>query len=74
MAKGKIYGGRCGSNACVEVAEVIGGFRFTSTIDGNGEGVTYTPEETANFLADVKAGKYDALHRDARERAESVSV
>lgn len=52
---------RCSSGACVDVKPVAGGFRFTSTIDGNDGAVTYTDAEVAQFFADVKAGNWDHL-------------
>jgi hypothetical protein len=61
---------RCSSGACVEIQDTGDTFTFISTIEGNNGAVIYTPSEVADFLADVKAGKYDELHRDARQRAE----
>jgi hypothetical protein len=64
----KTYPTKCSHGGCVQVSDSDPGFTFTSTIDGNDGAVTYTAAETANFIADVKAGKFDDLHRAARER------
>lgn len=74
MAQGRTYGGRCGSNACVQVTEVDDRFVFTSTIEGNDGAVRYEPAEVADFIADVKAGSYDQLLSDARSRAAAATV
>jgi hypothetical protein len=63
---------RCGSNACTKVTEVDGQYVFTSTINGNDGQVTYTAAEFAQFIADVKAGEYDDMHRRAREMTAPV--
>lgn len=67
---GKAYSGKCGSGACVNVTEVDDSYVFTSTIENNDGAVSYTAGEVAGFLADVKAGLFDDLHRDARKRSE----
>lgn len=59
---------KCSHGGCVEIQDTGDTFTFVSTIEGNNGAVIYTPGEVADFLADVKAGKYDELHRDARER------
>jgi hypothetical protein len=66
----KTWTTRCASNACVEVVANDGGetFTFTSNVDGNDGSVTYTAAEVSAFLADVKAGNFDSLHRQARDR------
>jgi hypothetical protein len=67
---GRKYSGKCSSGACVNVTEVGDGYMFSSTISGNDGAVSYTAAETAEFLDDVKAGRFDDLHRDARKRSE----
>jgi hypothetical protein len=66
---GKTWTTRCNSGPCVFVTEAADGFAFTSTIPGNDGSVTYTAAETAEFLAEVKAGNFDDLHRRARVAA-----
>lgn len=63
---------RCASNACGEVTETAEGFEITSTTEGNDGKTVLTPDEFAQFIADVKAGGFDELHRHARERMQPV--
>jgi transcriptional regulator with XRE-family HTH domain len=64
--------GPCGDNTCVQVdRDAADNYLFTSTISEGKGAVTYTPAEVAAFLADVKAGKWDTLHTQARELAEA---
>ena len=61
---------RCTSGGCVRATETAAGeFVFTSTIPGNDGRVVYTATEVAQFLADIKAGLFDGLHRRARDPA-----
>lgn len=55
----------CPNGNCVDIEQTGDTFLFTSTIDGNEESVTYTATEVAQFLTDVKAGKWDAVHAEA---------
>lgn len=55
----------CPQGNCVDIERVQDNFLFTSTVAGNEESVTYTPAEVAQFLTDVKAGKWDAVHAEA---------
>lgn len=55
----------CPQGNCVDIERVGDNFLFISTVDGNEGSVTYTPAEVAQFLADVKAGKWDAVHAEA---------
>lgn len=61
MPQSQKPGTRCASGGCVDVKPVVGGFRFTSTIDGNDDAVVYTEAEVTQFFADVKAGNWDHL-------------
>jgi hypothetical protein len=58
----------------VAITEVGDGFRLSSTIPGNDGSVTYTGAEVAQFLADVKAGAWDGLHRRVRGPQESATA
>lgn len=52
---------RCASAACVKLTEHAEGIDFTSTLGADKGRVTYTRDEVAQFLGDVKAGHYDRL-------------
>jgi transcriptional regulator with XRE-family HTH domain len=65
--------GPCGDNTCVQVELVAAGnYLATSTLGEDRGAVVYTPAEMATFLADVKAGKWDTLHTEARKLADEA--
>ena len=49
---------RCGSNACVEVAEVDGRYLVRDSKNPEGPVLSFTPEEWTAFVAGVEAGEF----------------
>jgi hypothetical protein len=50
---------RCGTNACVEVAEIDGSRFLRDAKDPNGAVLAFSPAEWAAFLSAAKAGEFD---------------
>jgi hypothetical protein len=49
---------RCGTNACVEVAEVDGQYLVRDSKNPGGPVLSFTPEEWTAFVAGVAAGEF----------------
>jgi hypothetical protein len=52
---------RCGSNACVEVAEVAGGIAMRDSKDENSPVLVFTEESWNAFVAGVMDGEFEQL-------------
>jgi hypothetical protein len=50
---------RCGSNACVEVAEVNGTYLLRDAKDPDGAVLSLSTAEYSAFLSAVQAGEFD---------------
>ena len=48
----------CGSNACVEVAKVTGGYLIRDSKDPDGTALSFTEQEWTAFLAGLEAGEF----------------
>jgi len=48
-----------GAGGCVEVARIDGDVAVRDSKHPDGDILTYAPEEWADFLAHLKAGRYD---------------
>jgi hypothetical protein len=49
----------CGTGACVELAEVAGTYLVRDGKDPNGEVLSFSAAEWADFVSAVKAGRFD---------------
>jgi hypothetical protein len=60
----------CASDGCVKVDENKDGtFTYTSTLGADRGAVTYTAQEVADHIEQVKDGKFDDLYKRASELA-----
>ena len=50
----------CGSNACVEIAEISGQFMLRDSKNPDVAPFTFTSEEWTAFVQGVRAGEFDA--------------
>jgi hypothetical protein len=68
--------GDCSAGNCVDIEPNGDKFDFVSTLGADKGRTTYEASEVAAFLADVKAGKWDAVQARAEALAakDAVSV